>query len=219
MGLISDYLEQCRAGSDIDPCMLIKTNLKSSREIYYTIQHCKQENSLLSRLKYQADELEKINTGYILSEKFVLFLKNNIQLQSPIVEDILGSFLIQLKETYLSNAKILLRIYHQIKPSKHIELSEKDIRQNTFQLITNSITLYLQNNDYLDTNDFRKIVRDMAALIKLYSGNEKKFSDKMLVSMYIKTTFQKKDSVYRCSNCGKFLIENIPYCFNCYERN
>ena len=90
MGLISDYLEQCRDRSkagDLDPCMIIggsfRGKLSSYHEIYRTLTAYSNSNDdeqkklLHQQLTERSSELETIKSGYLLGEKVVLSVSNS----------------------------------------------------------------------------------------------------------------------------------------------
>ena len=97
---------------------------------------------------------------------------------------------------------------------------ETDIRKNMLRMIGSSITAYLQDPSVImDTSEFRKIVSDFAEIIRCFEQEQYNQPDKKVVRYHLEREFNMKNSHVQCVNCGTLMLEDIPYCLNCYERN
>ena len=107
MGLISDYLEQCRDRiGNIDPCMIICGGIRGKLSSYYEINHTlieysnskndEQKKLLRQQLIERSSELETIKSSYLLGEKLILSVQNTGKLQSSLIVDIVNLFLAEI---------------------------------------------------------------------------------------------------------------------------
>ena len=113
MGLISDYLEQCRDRSrtgDLDPCMIIGASFRNNVRSYHEITHTlikfskstddNQKKILRQQLLDRSAELETIKSGYLLGEKIVLSVWNTGNLRSSLMMDTVKLLLLELRNSY-----------------------------------------------------------------------------------------------------------------------
>lgn len=236
MGLFSDYLEQCRARSnagDLDPCMIISDNFRgqliSYHEIYRTLtaysnsDNNEQKQRLRQQLVKQSSELEIIKSGYLLGEKVVLSVWNPGKLQSSLMVDTVKLLLTELRKSYQAICDLRQKINHQLGKTILIQFEpplEADIRKNMLKMIGSSIVAYLQEPSViLDTSEFRKVVYDFAEIILCFEQEQYNQPKKKIVRYHLEKDFKMKNSHLKCANCGNHLLEDIPYCLNCYERN
>ena len=88
------------------------------------------------------------------------------------------------------------------------------------KILGSSIGAYLQDSSVvLDTSEFRKVTCDFAEIIRCFEQEQYNQPDKKVVRYHLERDFQMKNSHFKCMNCGEPLLEDIPYCLNCYERN
>lgn len=236
MGLISDYLEQCRDRSkagDLDPCMIIggsfRGKLSSYHEIYRTLTAYSNSNDdeqkklLHQQLTERSSELETIKSGYLLGEKVVLSVWNQGKLQSSLMLDTVKLLLTELRKSYQAICDLRQKINHQLGETIVIQfepLSESEIRKNMMKMIGSSIVVYLQDSSViLDTSEFRKVVYDFAEIIRCFEQEQYNQPEKKIVRYHLEKEFKAKNGHFKCVNCGSLLLEDIPYCLNCYERN
>lgn len=236
MGLISDYLEQCRDRSnagDLDPCMIIggsfRGKLSSYHEIYHTLtaysnsNNTEQKQLLRQQLAERSSELETIKSGYLLGEKVVLSVWNPGKLQSSLILDTVKLLLAELRKSYQSICDLRQKINHQLGETMLIQFEpplEADIRKNMMKMIGSSIVAYLQEPSMiLDTSEFRKVVYDFAEIIRCFEQEQYNQSEKKIVRYHLEKDFKIINGHLKCVNCGNHLLEDIPYCLNCYERN
>lgn len=236
MGLISDYLEQCRDRSRagyLDPCMIIGSNFRSKfsscHEISSTLiaysdcNNHEQKELLRQQLTEQSSELETIKSGYLLGEKVVLSVWNPGKLQSPLMVDTVKLLLAELRKSYQAICDLRQKINHQLGESIVVQFEppfESDIRKNMMKMIGSSIVAYLQDSlVILDTSEFRKVICDFAEIIRCFEQEQYNQPDKKIVCYHLEKDYKMKNGHFKCANCGNLLMENIPYCLNCYERN
>lgn len=235
MGLYSDYLEECRdriRTGDLDPCMIIdggfRGKLSSYQEIYRTLTAYSNSNDdqkklLRQQLVEQSSELETIKIGYLLGEKVVLSVENSGKLQSALVIDTVRMLLEELGKSYRAICDLRQKISQQLGEKTVIQFKsplESDVRKNMMKMIGSSIVAYFQDTSViLDTSDFRKIVYDFAEIIRCLEQEQYNQPEKKIVRYYLEKEYEMKNGHFKCANCGSFLLEDIPYCLNCYERN
>ena len=197
MGLISDYLEQCRDRSkagDLDPCMIIggsfRNKLSSYHEIYRTLttysnsNNDEQKQLLRQQLIEQSSELETIKSGYLLGEKVVLSVWNPGKLQSLLMVDTVELLLSELRKSYQAICDLRQKINHQLGETMVIQFEpplEADIRKNMMKMIGSSVVAYLQEPSViLDTSEFRKVVYDFAEIIRCFEQEQYNQPEKRL---------------------------------------
>ena len=234
MGLISDYLEQCRDRiGNIDPCMIICGGIRGKLSSYYEINHTlieysnskndEQKKLLRQQLIERSSELETIKSSYLLGEKLILSVQNTGKLQSSLIVDIVNLFLAEIHKSYQAICDLREIINHQLGGTIVINFEaplESNIRKNIVKMIGSSIVVYLKNSSViLDTSEFRKVVYDFAEIIRCFEQERYNQPEKKIVRYYLEMDFKMKNSQIKCINCGCFLLDDIPYCLNCYERN
>ena len=236
MGLVSDYLEQCRDRSrtgDLDPCMIIGNTFRSKFISYHEINRTlteyskssneEQKKILRQQLNKRSSELETIKSGYLLGEKIVLSVWNSGKLQSILIIDTVKLLLEELRKSYQAICALRQKINHQLGETLVVQFEppvETDIRNNIMKMIGSSISTYLQDPSLiLDTSEFRKVICDFAEILRCFEQEQYNQPDKKIVRYYLEKNFNMKNSQFKCANCGTLLLENIPYCLNCYERN
>lgn len=236
MGLISDYLEQCRDRSKagyLDPCMIIGSGFRGQFSSYHEISNAltaysnstndEQKKLLLQQLIERSSELETIKTGYLLGEKVVLAVSNTGKLQSSLMVDTVGLLLAELRKSYQAICDLRQKINHQLGETIVVQFEpplESDIRKSMMKMIGSSIVTYLQDTSViLNTSEFRKVVYDFAEIIRCFEQEQYNQPEKKIVRYYLEKDFKMKNGRFKCANCGSLLLEDIQYCLNCYERN
>ena len=245
LGLISDYLEECRE-RDWDPLLLqpglffyssthqpeikySKTQKKKAKHQTRTLYPKIPEKGKLSKadtkkeLLRQVTELESMKHSYLLAEKNLLALLNSCEFQSKLAEDKLNRLLNNLKESYWIVCDLIARIYKTIgNANVFISFQSEDIIKDVlFDLIMDSFIYSLRKSDNapFDTSALRKIIADMAAIIRYFQSSISEQQDKKIVYHFLLNQRGILQSQYQCQNCGRLLLQEIPYCLNCYERN
>lgn len=236
MGLFSDYLEELRSRSavgDLDPCMIISSNIRNKFKSYYEIRRTLEDYSnnkvyeekcrLKKSLIEQSSELEAIKIGYLLGEKIVLSIWNRGNLRSDLMIDTVQLLLSELQKSYHAICDLRLEINKRLGETAAVQFevpSEKAIRKNMLNLIGSSIVSYLKDDSViLDTSTFRKVVFDFAEIIRCFKREQYNQPDKKVVHYHLEKEFHLNLGQHRCGNCGSVLLKDIPYCLNCYERN
>lgn len=235
MGLLSDILEECRDQAiDYDPC-LFPTGM-----LFYPVDQQKKikdilaeyhaesdrhinNNALKAELLKRAETLESLKCTYLLSEKILLSLSRSKNFKS----DLTVTKLLQLRNGLRRSYTAVCDTIHEI----HQEIGEFEIRieapdcnalkDDLFKLLMLSFVYSLKNSDNapFDTSSFRKLVSDMAGIICHFQSEVTTEQDKMLVANFLEKQLGLKKSHHKCRNCGNSLLNDLPYCLNCYERN
>lgn len=233
MGLFSDTLEECRNrlfAGDIDPCLIIDRSRQGLRTVAEIQNSLGQDPSgpSFEELSARLAELETIITGYLLGEKIVFALDNQKILRSSLVTNTLHLLASSLERSYhaVCEAKDFL-IRSQKEGSfpnirvHSLPLSEDKTKERVLKLLISNVFYNLQNPQTaaMDTSIFRKVVLDLSELIQRLDDSEDHRPAKAIVHDYLKREYHLKQSRQTCSNCRTALLENLPYCLNCYERN
>lgn len=235
MGLFSDYLEECRDRVKIgglDPCMIISGCFEKQVGFYQSIYHKlrtysnsddKKKQLIHQQLVKQSSELETIKSGYLLGEKIVLRIWNSGKLQSSLITDTVKLLLSEFRTSYYAICDLCQDINCQLDKKAIPRFNpppESEVRKNLIGMLSSSIVAYLQDfSVLLDTSEFRKVVHDFALIIQFFEQEQYNQPEKKIVCYYLEKNFGIKNSRFKCTNCGSYLLEDIPYCLNCYERN
>lgn len=235
MGLFSDILEECRNRAvDYDPCLFPRgmlfypvahrQNVKTILAEYHTesIRHNNNE-TLRKKLIEQAQALESMKCTYLLSEKILLGLLNSERFKSDLTITKLNRLQRDLQKSYKTICDTISEIHREIgKFDTQIESPDEcAVKNELFDLVVHSFVYSIKNSDHapFDTSSFRKIVSDMAHIIRHFQREITEPQDKKVVYDFLENQLGVAKSHHQCQNCGKFLLKNIPYCLNCYERN
>lgn len=226
MGLLSDYLERNRetlSVNEIDPCLYIKfTGVNSN--LHKSINFIHKNSNLLDEkdLVAQLFELEKLKTLYLVAEKIVLKFIKDCEIKSHLISEITDFFLCELQQSYKSTCKIIneSNMKAKIETTPNILIDSDDtIKRDILNSIINSCIQCLKSGTLIDTSECRKVVNDLASAICHFTNESLSFSKKQILSYYLENELKFPKSNHQCSNCHKQLLFNLPYCFNCYERN
>lgn len=234
MGLFSDILEECRDRAiDYDPCLFPTGFLfypsSKQREFRQTISEYRAEinrddsKQIRRKLREQATLLENLKHNYLISEKILIDLQKSCQFRSELTKGKLQQVENDLRRSYRTVCGIIQEIHDEIGAFEvQISLIQEDaISAELFELILCSFIYSIKNvqNAPFDTSAFRKVVSDMASIIRYFQKGVPDGADKNIVSDYLKKNFNISQAHICCQNCGKTLLKEIPYCLNCYERN
>lgn len=237
MGIFSDNLEEVRDAGYCDPCMCnsdrVHGKFYSKSEENFKLQHkieanrkCeKEENKKLIRKQYEENlrKLETLKRKELLREKIVLSVCNTVKFKSGLIEDTVKLLLGEISESYQAICDLMQEINSKLEKRIVVDCvtpTEKDIRIDLMKKLDESIIGYLQDSSViLDTSEFRKVVFDFAEIIRYFEQEQYNQPDKKIVCYHLEKNHNIKNSQLKCTNCGKLLFDNIPYCLNCYERN
>lgn len=232
MGLIADYVEANRErafSGDIDPCMIV--NPDHALRFRYTSLHetiheyCRPDNDaqrlkvLETELRRRTVELDMVKAHYILSEKAILDVLNNCQLESVMIVESLKELCSQMREAYRSVCDVLQELNERLKGSYKYQAPDIDegaVRLRLLDLLLNDIVGFMNNDKTMDTSIFRKVVADCASLIRVLEDEPYHQPDKNVVQNYMVRRFTLVKGAVCCPNCKEFLYSDIPYCLNCY---
>ena len=232
MGLFSDYLEYLRSCSglnDIDPCMIIGSRFPSREMMRSALEKCPEEpprqSASREQLLHRLSEIDTMLLGYLLAERTILPLQYSDEIQSALVVGIIKQLLSGLKNSYYAMCELRDDIRTRLGGETEINVkagtnSEDEIKENLLTLIETSIIIHLQDEaEPCSASEFRKVVCDHAKLIEYFTGERQARLSKLTVSCQLENKYELRRGRCKCSNCGQPLFEDIPYCFNCYERN
>jgi hypothetical protein len=144
-----------------------------------------------------------------------------IKFDSELVADLLNQILSDIDKT----RKLASELIHRIKKISNnlivtnIKVSEADEKEYLLFVVMNSIYQLLKSSNDYDNSDFRTIVYDSAGLILLLNGDIETKKKKNVFKDYLEQHFNLHKSYIHCINCGSVLFYDIPFCFNCFERN
>lgn len=235
MGLFSDILEECRNQAvDYDPCLFPtgmlfypverQQKVKTILAEYHTesVRHNNNE-ALRKKLIEQAQALENMKCTYLLSEKILLALLHSEKFKSDLTVTKLSRLHRDLQKSYKNVCDIIAEIHREIgKFDTQVESPDEcAVKDELFDLAMRSFVYSIRNSDNapFDTSSFRKIVSDMAHIIRYFQKEITELQDKKVVYDFLENQLGVAKSHHQCQNCGKLLLKNIPYCLNCYERN
>lgn len=164
-------------------------------------------------------ELESMRYYYRVAEKNLLMVKNNANIQSVIVADIMNGLL----EFYDISCESIAEIQEEIKEKTSVEYTaiakecnegaiRKDIVKNIFDIISNGIT----NGLPLSREVFKSMVKDLERVLEILEYNDRKVK-KLDVEDYFIKKCKKRIGMVVCQNCHRPLLADIPYCFNCFD--
>lgn len=232
MGLISDYLEQNREREiigDFDPCMLLGgVFLGTYADTYLNIDRLglsadRQEKEFIaSQLRIQATGLEHLKSTYLLANKAIHEVENTVVLKTVLLRDTLQVMSDQIQQGYYGICRLLQEIYGRIGGNAGNPLEPADEQATRARLLEMAVGGVLNSLNFgmlLDTGEFRRIVSDLANLIRCMEHEKLSMPDKVIVQYHIENRHGMKRRRDVCRNCQTQLWEDIPYCLNCYERN
>ena len=235
MGLFSDILEECRNQAvDYDPCLFPtgmlfypterRQKVKNILAEYHTESFLHNNNEALrKKLIEQAQALENMKCTYLLSEKILLGLLNSEKFKSDLTTSKLRRLQQDLQKSYKTVCDTISEIHQELGQfDVRIDAPDEcEVKDKLFDLVMRSFVYSIRNSDNapFDTSSFRKIVSDMAYIIRYFQKEITELQDKKVVCDFLENQLGIVKSHHQCQNCGKQLLKNIPYCLNCYERN
>ena len=166
--------------------------------------------------------MEKIKANYLIAERILLGLKNSNDITSVLVNDVITFIYEELQRSYLGVCEIVNQLCVSLSNRSIEEIvpdSEDRISNDLLNYIINGILSCLKNGSDIDTSECRKVVKNTADIICYFTKESLSFSKKQIFSYYLESKFKITKSKCLCCNCHKPLLSDIPYCFNCYERN
>lgn len=228
MGLFSDYLEDCRdkvCSNEIDPCLFISSNsVLKSHYFYQSVYKIQDRNSTNNTEEFGKNlrELEKIKVNSLIAEKILLKYKSVRTISSVLVVDVFNFIDEQVHQSYIGICEIINELKCHVSDygaNAIVPDSDDRIMSNILGSFMNGILYCLKNGSVVNTSECRKIVNDAADLICFFTKENLSFSKKQIFQYYLENVFNIPKSQCICCNCHSKLFFEIPYCFNCYERN
>ena len=226
LGLFSDYLEACRDNlceNEIDPCLFIGSSVLRIYHSYSFTNEVKKGNYIDTKeIEKRLYDFERFKAIYLIEERILLKYKNMTDVTSALVKDVLIFIDEQLHQSYIGVCEIINELRHHL--SSHITGTiipdtEERIISDLLDSIMNGILFCLKNGSAIDTSECRKVVNDAAHLICFFTKENFSFSRKQIFQYYLENVLSIPKSQCLCYNCHKTLFLDMPYCFNCYERN
>lgn len=239
MGLYSDILEEIYENeySDFVPNMMVDWSYHSRPACSYGIVSKKEVGTRISdyktskviikntkatpeEIRRELNELENIEYVNRMNEKQLLYVRNKAVIKSRLVNDLIDEMLELIEEScnYIDKVKGKIdskgiTINYSLK-----EVNEPQLRKELLYTIYRTVYLSIKRGLPMSVSFFRKVVKDLIQLTMLMDSNtQNEKIDKFFVEEYFKSISGTIQSSVVCHNCGRPLLKNIPYCFNCYE--
>ena len=196
--------------------------LRERAESYKRAISC--ENSIVvkrtqQQIETEYRELENSHYCYRLCEKNLLRVKNKREFQTVVVSDIVDGLL----EFYSDSCDAIFEFQEELKQNTKMDLyarpreyDEKAIKKEIADEIFSIIDSGIRNDLPLSREQFRKMVRDLEKVLEILVFDGEKVK-KLQVEQYFVDVCNEKIGMVVCQNCGRPLLKDIPYCFNCYE--
>lgn len=226
LGLFSDYLEDCRdriCSNEVDPCLFINNSILRSQYSYQSFYKTENGNKIYSEdISERLKELEKIKANYLIAERILLKLKKTNEIASALVIDVIAFIDEQLHQSYIGVCEIInehKKYFTNCVTDTIVTDSEDRISNDLLSSIMNGILYCLKSGSAIDTSECRKVVNDAANIICFFNKENFSFSKKQIFQYYLENVYKIHKAQCLCCNCHKPLFLDIPYCFNCYERN
>lgn len=226
MGLFSDYLEDCRDriySNEVDPCLFISNTVLRSQYSYQSSYKAENGTNIDAEdISEHLKELEKIKANYLIAERILLNLKKSNEIASSLVTDVLAFIDEQLHQSYIGVCEIINELKCHLPKcvtDTIVPNSEDRISNDLLSSIMNGTLSCLKNGSAIDTSECRKVVNDAANIICFFNKENLSFSKKQIFQYYLENVYKIHKAQCLCCNCHKPLFFEIPYCFNCYERN
>lgn len=171
-----------------------------------------------SQIQTELNDLESQLYYYRVCEKNLLRVKNNFEIRSIVVMDIIDGLL----EFYNDSCNSIIELQEEIRNNSNFnfkgvakEVNETNIRKELTQSIFSIVDGGLTKGLPLSREMFRNLVKDLEKVLEalLYGKPVKKKQ----VEEYFKTNCNKHAGMIVCQNCQKPMFADIPYCFNCFD--
>ena len=100
-----------------------------------------------------------------------------------------------------------------------VDVAEEKIKILEIMMTATNTVLQDEECNY-DVSEFRVLITDCGKLIKALDDNYNTTKlSKTVAQEYYAKQFSLNCSTVRCVYCRHLMFKEIPYCFNCFERN
>lgn len=243
VGLISDYLEQNKEAASYDICLIIpRTKYTTGMYVPTTDgnpmdhqamedkQNWKQDFTDQAKFLHDAEmygqmysDAHTLINRCLYREKQLLAIQKDFDFATHIVRDTIVEYLALIHENMQYASGLLVEAKHHIKNSRisQFDLNEAEENKIAVSTLLNSVCTFLASSATFNESEYiHAIFHDIALLVGTlpeYDVIAKKAKD--ICRIYFEDIFHPTYGIDTCENCGRKLYKEIPYCFNCYERN
>ena len=164
-------------------------------------------------------ELETSLYYFRVCEKNLLRVANKYSMDSVVISDIIDGLL----EYYNDSCDAIIDLKEEIRKNSGFdfkslpkEVNEEKVKKEIVKMIFDVVENGISKGLPLSREMFRSVVKDLEKVLEVleYNGNPVK---KAQVEEYFVINYKKKSSMIICQNCKKAMLEDIPYCFNCFD--
>lgn len=220
MGLISDYLEQCRENSNFDICLVIPKR-EELPDMRFPFKPAFITGPIAKYEQQFASSLNLLNRC-IFREKQLLRIQRDHQFETPEVKDTIQEYLelVRCSMKY-AQERITEAKSHIQNPSNLLihDFDENAEASIAFVTLLDSLFYYLSATASNDDSHFvQALFGDLAILIKQLDpvGTEGKKA-KQICKDYYEKNYSPTYGIETCENCGAKLYQQCPhYCFHCF---
>lgn len=228
MGIFSDIFEENRCNNNIDLGLYISRGhinvVSEFMDKYYSKERQKHaEKSMNTACDHINEEYIKsnifINRKTYIEEKIVRRLLNS-NYESALFNNIIEQLLKEIMKQRRFTNNIIEKHRKLIKVEEP-KFDEDKLKIGLSEIILLSIYKFLSTDANMERSEFRLCIYDCAKLLLEYQKeifNNKNMLKSEIVEKYFTEEFGLTRSYIKCLNCGNSIYNEIPYCFNCYEK-
>ena len=201
-------------------CCILKSGIDNETIRQWSME---QQEKILAVIEKDLCDLEEVRVQHIITEKIVLWIQRQRNLECTIVTDILDEIVNQTISTYKYLNEIKESIGSVIIDHVQYKITSVDesiIKNDIFNMVVESLEYALKNGLQIDRYLFKKMVKDVSVLMHelIPDSVDDSLTDKKQVETYFGKHCNVIKGIEVCQNCGRPIFKSIPYCFNCYDR-
>jgi len=159
-------------------------------------------------------------------EKIVIKIRWEYNLESPLLLQFADTMLENIDKARQANAEMLADILSVLPKGENItnkdfrvDVAEEKIKILEIMMTATNTVLQDEKCNY-DVSKFRVLITDCGKLIKALDSDYNTIRlSKIVAQKYYREHFYLKYGTAHCVYCHYPMFEEIPYCFNCFERN
>lgn len=159
-------------------------------------------------------------------EKIVIEIQRKYNLESPLLVQFTKKMLDNIDNARKSNGDMMINISsvlsideNTINEELFVDTAEEKRRILEIMMTATNTVLQDEKCNY-DVSKFRVLITDCGKLIKALDSDYNTIRlSKIVAQKYYREHFYLKYGTAHCVYCHHPMFEEIPYCFNCFERN